>query len=56
MRQYVITVAHQISGSDLLVAHNSLAVSLALSFIIAVGATLVAIDRLRSFSVAGETN
>jgi ABC-2 type transport system permease protein len=56
VRQYVITVAHQISGSDLLVAHNSLAVSLALSFIIAVGATLVAIDRLRSFSVAGETN
>jgi ABC-2 type transport system permease protein len=33
----------------------SLPVSVAMTFIFAVGATLLAIDRLRSFSVVGET-
>jgi len=56
VQQYVVTVAQRVSNTDLLVAHNSLAVSLALSFIIAVGATLLAIDRLRSFAIAGETS
>ncbi len=56
VRQYVNTVVERVSSSDLITAHVSLAVALSLSFIVAVGATLLAIDRLRSFSVAGGTS
>jgi ABC-2 type transport system permease protein len=56
IQQYVLEVADRVSGSDLLSGNVSLAVSLAMSFIFVVGATLLAIDRLRSFSVVGETS
>ncbi len=56
IQQYILTVADRVSSSDLLTANVSLAVSLAMAFIFITGATLLAIDRLRSFSVVGETS
>jgi ABC-2 type transport system permease protein len=55
VQQYVLTVAERVSGSDILSTRVSLPVAVAMTFIFAVGATLLAIDRLRSFSVVGET-
>jgi len=56
IQQYVIEVADRVSRSDLISGNVSLAVSLAMSFVFVAGATLLAIDRLRSFSVVGETS
>jgi ABC-2 type transport system permease protein len=56
IQQYVITVADRIAPSAVLNADVSLAVSLGMTFVFSVGATLLAIDRLRSFSVVGETS
>jgi len=56
IQQYVLAVADRVAQSDLLTGNVSLAVSLAMAFIFASGATLLAIDRLRSFSVVGETS
>jgi ABC-2 type transport system permease protein len=56
IRQYVIAVVDRISDTELFSAIVSLPVSLAMTFIFTVGATLLAIDRLRSFTVAGETS
>jgi ABC-2 type transport system permease protein len=56
IQQYVIEVADRVSRSDLINGTVSLAVSLAMSFVFVTGATLLAIDRLRSFSVVGETS
>jgi len=56
IQQYVLEVADRVSGSDLISGNVSLPVSLAMSFIFVAGATVLAIDRLRSFSVVGETS
>ena len=56
IRQYVIAVVDRISDTTFFSAIVSLPVSLAMTFIFTVGATLLAIDRLRSFTVAGETS
>jgi ABC-2 type transport system permease protein len=56
IQQYVITVAARVSGTEMFSARVSLPLALAMTFIVAVGATLLAIDRLRSFSVVGETS
>lgn len=56
IRQYVITVADRIAATDLFASTVSLSVSLGMAFVIVVGGTLLAIDRLRSFSVVGETS
>jgi ABC-2 type transport system permease protein len=56
IQQYVIAVADRVSGSGLLEGTVSLAVSLAMGFIFIAGATVLAIDRLRSFSVVGDTS
>ena len=56
IEQYVITVVHRIANVDFLTSHVSLPVSLAMTFIFTAGATLLTIDRLRSFSVVGETS
>ena len=53
VQQYVIAVADRISESSYLSTSVSLPVSLAMAFIITVGATVLAIDRLRSFTVVG---
>jgi ABC-2 type transport system permease protein len=55
IQQYVIAVADRISQSPFLSTSVSLPVSLAMAFIFTVGATVLAIDRLRSFTVVGET-
>jgi ABC-2 type transport system permease protein len=54
--QYVRAVADRIDGSGLVTSNVSLSVALSMVFIFTVGFTLLAIDRLRSFSVQGETS
>src|SRR5690606_4631050 len=56
IRQYALTVADRVSQTDLFSGSVSLPVALGMTFVIAVGGTVLAIDRLRSFSVVGETN
>jgi ABC-2 type transport system permease protein len=56
IQQYVITVADKIAPSDVLSGTVSLPVALSMAAVVAVGSTVLAIDRLRSFSVAGETS
>jgi ABC-2 type transport system permease protein len=56
IQEYVIAVVRKVAGNDLVTAHVSLATSLSMGFIVTVGFTLLAIDRLRSFSVQGETS
>jgi ABC-2 type transport system permease protein len=56
IEQYVITVADRIAPTDLLAGQVSLAVAVTMSVIVTVGCTVAAVDRLRSFSMAGETS
>jgi ABC-2 type transport system permease protein len=56
IQQYVLTVADRVAATDLLSSNVSLSVSLAMAFVFTVGAALLTIDRLRSFSVVGETS
>jgi ABC-2 type transport system permease protein len=56
IQQYVLEVAVRVSGTDLFSGNVALSVALAMSFIFVAGATVLAIDRLRSFSVVGETS
>ncbi|HWH01440.1 MAG TPA: ABC transporter permease subunit [Pilimelia sp.] len=56
IQQYAVTFADRIGGTALLTAGVSLPVATALAVVITVGATVLAVDRLRSFSVAGETS
>jgi len=56
IQQYVRTVADRVAATDLLSSNVSLSVSLAMAFVFTAGAILLAIDRLRSFSVVGETS
>jgi ABC-2 type transport system permease protein len=54
--QYVLTIADKIAPTDLLTGNVSLPVAVIMSVIVTVGCTIAAIDRLRSFSMAGETS
>ncbi|KAB1907270.1 MULTISPECIES: ABC transporter permease subunit [unclassified Micromonospora] len=56
IQQYVITLADRIAPTGLLTSDVSVPVASVMSALIAVGFTALAIDRLRSFSVAGETS
>jgi ABC-2 type transport system permease protein len=56
IEQYVITFADRIAPTTLLEARVSLPVAITMTVIFALGCTLAAIDRLRSFSMAGETS
>jgi ABC-2 type transport system permease protein len=56
IEQYVITVVDRIAPTDIFVTNVSLPVALVMSGVFLVGGTALAIDRLRSFSVAGETS
>jgi ABC-2 type transport system permease protein len=56
IQQYAVTITDRIADTSLLVASVSLPVSIVMSAVVAVGFTVLAIDRLRSFSVAGETS
>lgn len=56
IQQYVVTLADRIAPTTILDGTVSLPVMIVMSAIITVGFTVLAIDRLRSFSVAGETS
>ncbi|TDB76579.1 ABC transporter permease [Micromonospora sp. KC723] len=56
VQQWVITLADRLAPTDLLTAAVSVPVAAVLTTLVAVGLTILAIDRLRSFSVAGETS
>jgi ABC-2 type transport system permease protein len=56
IEQYVITVADRIAPTDLLTGLVSVPVAAIMAVIFTVGCTVAAVDRLRSFSLAGETS
>jgi ABC-2 type transport system permease protein len=56
IEQYVITITDKIAPTGLLAGKVSLPVTVVMAAILTIGGTLYAIDRLRSFSVAGETS
>lgn len=56
IQQYVIALADRFAPTELLGTDVSVPVAAVMSTLIAVGFTALAIDRLRSFSVAGETS
>jgi ABC-2 type transport system permease protein len=56
IQQYVTAVAARIGDTELLTGRVSLPLSVVMAAVFTVGGTLLAIDRLRSFSVAGETS
>ena len=56
IEQYVITIADRIAPTDLLAGRVSLPVAVVMSVLFTVGGTVLAVDRLRSFSMAGETS
>jgi ABC-2 type transport system permease protein len=56
IEQYVISLADKIAPTDLLVGRVSLPVAIVMSLVFAIGGTLYAINRLGSFSMAGETS
>ena len=56
IQQYVITIADKVSPTVILEARLSLTVSIVMAAIFVLGCTLAAVDRLRSFSMAGETS
>jgi ABC-2 type transport system permease protein len=53
--QYVQSIADWLAPSDLLSGTVSVPVSIVMAAVFAVGSTILAVQRLRSFSVAGET-
>lgn len=56
IEQYVITIVDKIAPTNLLTGEVSLPVAGVMSAIFLIASTAFAIDRLRSFSVAGETS
>ncbi|GAA0795951.1 ABC transporter permease [Spirilliplanes yamanashiensis] len=56
VEQYVITVTDRLAPTDLLTPNVSLTSSLIMAAIITAGAGVLAVNRLRSLSVAGETS
>ncbi|MEV6598028.1 ABC transporter permease subunit [Actinoplanes sp. NPDC051346] len=56
IQQYVITIADKITPTALLDAKVSLPVAVVMGAIFVLGSAIFAVDRLRSFSVAGETS
>ncbi|MEU5548699.1 MULTISPECIES: ABC transporter permease subunit [unclassified Micromonospora] len=56
IQHYVIAVADRLAPTELLNTTVSVPVAAVMMVLVSVGFTLLAIDRLRSFSVAGETS
>ncbi|MCF0093946.1 ABC transporter permease subunit [Micromonospora sp. NPDC049114] len=56
IQQYVIALADRLAPSGLLETSVSVPVASVMTALVSVGFTVLAIDRLRSFSVAGETS
>ncbi|MEV4541687.1 ABC transporter permease [Micromonospora echinaurantiaca] len=56
IQQYVIALADRLAPTGMLEADVSVPVAAVMTTLISVGFTVLAIDRLRSYSVAGETS
>ncbi|MGC4744289.1 ABC transporter permease subunit [Micromonospora sp. DT201] len=56
IQQYVIALADRLAPTELLETTVSVPVASVMTALVSVGFTVLAIDRLRSFSVAGETS
>jgi len=56
IEQYVITIADRIAPTALLESKVSIPLSIVMAAIFVLGCTAAAVDRLRSFSMAGETS
>ncbi|SDY74293.1 ABC-2 type transport system permease protein [Micromonospora pattaloongensis] len=56
VQQYVVTIADRIAPTSMLSAEVSVPVSIVMTVLIAAGFTALAITRLRTFSMAGETS
>ncbi|MFD0787474.1 ABC transporter permease, partial [Micromonospora azadirachtae] len=56
IQQYVIALADRLAPTSLLETSVSVPVAAVMTALVSVGFTVLAIDRLRSFSVAGETS
>ncbi|MFI7604133.1 ABC transporter permease [Micromonospora sp. NPDC049366] len=56
IQQYVIALADRLAPTQLLETSVSVPVAAVMTALVSVGFTVLAIDRLRSFSVAGETS
>jgi ABC-2 type transport system permease protein len=56
VRRYAIAVSDWIADSDLLTGNVSVPVALVMAAVLTVGSTVLAIDRLRSFTLTGETS
>lgn len=56
VEQFAFTYAHKISGGDLMPSTVSLPVAITMSAVFVVVGALISIDRLRSFTLAGETS
>jgi ABC-2 type transport system permease protein len=56
VQQYVVSISDKIADTSLFAGTVSIPVSAVMAALVTVGFTVLAIDRLRSFSVAGETS
>lgn len=56
IHQYAVTLAARVAPSDLLRTHVGLPVAITMSAVVVVAGTVLAIDRLRSFTLSGETS
>jgi ABC-2 type transport system permease protein len=55
IRQYALAVADKVAATDLLTGRVSVIVAVVMATLFTAGATALAVDRLRSFRLAGET-
>lgn len=55
VQQYALTIADRIAASDALTARLSLGVAAAMSLVLTVAGLTLAVDRLKAFSLTGET-
>ncbi len=56
VHQYALTIANRLAPTDLLKAHVGFPTAIVMSAVFLVAGTIVAIDRLRSFTLTGETS
>ena len=56
IQHYAVSVAQSVAGTDLFNGTVSVPVTLVMTALITVAATVLAVDRLRSFALAGETS
>lgn len=56
IHQYVLAVANRIAPAGLLTSHVNLFTAILMTAVFLVGGTVLAVDRLRSFTVTGETS